>query len=440
MPEIAIDLYKRNSLGSEEFLFSVSGPLNSALNQLTVSPNLPPISALIAQPAILNGTNGLVSTVGGQIEADLNSDANWAPTLASTLNDLQNLRALRLRFRNNSDALQAIPWEAIHNPAHQFLTVHKSLCVEREIKQISVSGPRERLVAGRLKISVILAAAGTNSQEEWQVLSAAVNGWGQSVDLLVIVDSLKMEKTVKTTAFNGNISIQTALVATEYAIRKSLADFQPHILHVFCHGSLANSQYIELSTPASVLGGPPVVMTPFMFAEIKSLWVLVLNACAAGGAVGNGSTSFAADTVKNGVPFVAAMREMVDSTTVSHFTAGFYRGLFSSLQALFTTSTTISLDCRSAMIAGRQSIIGQGPGVAGLDANKSWTFPVLYCGEFDLKIKLRIDTNSDPENFAALVAERRDLVAAIESNAFQGIMQTMIQARVNEINIALERA
>lgn len=292
---------------------------------------------------------------------------------------------------SRSEAEQ-ISWETLCDGNDRFVALDARWPIGRITDPMSsVSRPPAELKLP-VRMMVLISALGIEGQvKEWQVLResiAAARAGGLPVVVKVMVGEPSLYAAIAADIAAGLADAQ--VVPIEKAptrVIQDIRDWQPNILHVFCHGrSDPAGQAIELAngndyanvgvTSGSVRIG--VDQLASLGNSLDNPWLLVLNCCSGGQAATN-LQSIAYQVVSNGFPAAVAMLEPVDAGDAHEFARAFYRSLFASLvkaaQAL-KQAARVPFEWSEAMVDARTAISEQHDS----DANnaREWTLPVLY--------------------------------------------------------------
>lgn len=183
------------------------------------------------------------------------------------------------------------PWEALCNAEGRFLGLDERWAVGRIVETvIPVDGYWH--FEPPLRLAAILSCLGVPAIDEWTALRAAVEATALPLELLVLVSEDTLHAEISQSAPPWvHVEFVPSTVA-EMQVR--LQQFNPHVLHMFCHGlSTETSPHLQVATRADWLTGessslmveagdiggfnPPVDALP---------WLVVLNSCETASATG----------------------------------------------------------------------------------------------------------------------------------------------------------
>ena len=290
-------------------------------------------------------------------------------------------------------AADLLPWEALFSADRNcFLGLDARWPIAR-IFDIAAQPPRERGFEPPLRIIAALAAANTSTtgmeisaKQEWQALHQAVSTAGFDVEMKVFVCEEELKKQIEDL---GQANYEVCLLTGVEDIAKTVADFRPHILHFFCHGSAAPSPHLELATRADWVAGragkiqlePRDIQTMPGLAD--SAWLITLNCCE--GANSRDARSLARTLTGGGFPAVVGMRESVTTDDANVFCSAFYSSLFAQIQRYVQAGCPpTDIEWAQALYEPRRQLCErhwdpntQTRSSAAVQL-KEWTLPVLY--------------------------------------------------------------
>ena len=291
---------------------------------------------------------------------------------------------------SRSEAEQ-ISWETLCDGNDKFVALDARWPIGRITDPMSgVARPPAELKLP-VRMMVLISALGIQGQvKEWQVLRdgiAAARAAGLRVVVKVMVGEPSLFAAIAADVAAGLADVEfAALEKAPTRVIQDIRDWQPNVVHVFCHGrSDATGQGIELANGVDYANGATTGSVRISVDQLESLgaslnnpWLLVLNCCSGGQAATN-LQSIAYRVVSNGFPAAVAMLEPVDAGDAHEFARAFYRSLFASLaraaQAL-RQAARVPFEWSEAMVDARTAISEQHDS----DANnaREWTLPVLY--------------------------------------------------------------
>ena len=284
-----------------------------------------------------------------------------------------------LYFRVSSSDVEAVPFEAVWDDhIESFACLDPRWPIARlPADAAEPAGPftMER----RVRLVAILAAEGVDPAGQLNALRDARNAQsGLAVEVLVLTSSPALVTEINDTQ---DPTWKAELVpATADALVDRLREIQPHLLHIFCHGTAAGPRLLiaqredlavlELSATHFETVAQPAFLAP---------WLVTLNCCE-GAAPGDQMGSLASALVRAGMPAVLGMRKAVDVAMAHGFCADLYKAVFARLAEIAPGGRAVSdLDWASLLHKPRRSLAtvhGALDEVAG--RQKEWTMPVLY--------------------------------------------------------------
>jgi hypothetical protein len=266
-------------------------------------------------------------------------------------------------------------------------------------------------------MTAILAATDRDARGEWEALRDAIEAGGLEAHLTVFVADDALEQAV---AADAKAWVTIGRVPpTKEELLTALERARPQVLHVFSHGTAEDGGFLEVSTPGSAFGDPPLYLEARHVADLRDeLWLVTLDACE-GATPAGGVHSFAYNLVDSGVPAAIGMREVIDQGDANMFCRAFYTRALSRLAQELLPGTTVEVGWAGAAAAAREALCARVPGPAATTAafQKPWTLPVLYArsGRF------LVDT---PAPTPGLDADERERLAA-ELEAFRRALQNL---------------
>jgi hypothetical protein len=362
-----------------------------------------------ATPAVVLSTgNGLMAELARNVEVD--SAINAVATHPAR----QGLRPIF--FEIACDFAEQFPWETLYlHPPADFSACRTPSPVgrlagstraldTRTLDQTSLTAKPE------LRLLAVLAAQGISSIPEFDELHGAKTRGNKSGRFAVNMEAFVSDKTDKQHALQSLQPNEVHDLTCKQDLLDRLRDFQPHILHFFCHGSTAGSPHLQLATTSSRLGlGQPVTLSASDITnqvQQYSLnpWMTVLNCCsgAAPSGAAAASQSFARSLAGPEVPVVVGMAEPIDHLTAHSFCKAFYTNVIDLLLRNFpnlpgsgsAAGPRVTVEWVETLTPTRRSVLedrvggGSSYSVALASDRKWWCMPVLYTveGAFQLAV------------------------------------------------------
>lgn len=386
-------------------------------------------------------TAGVVSAAGDELMAALNAQEDVKQALASTLGNPASC-PIYLEFCTGAEQAERLPWEALHDrsgAAAQFLAMQdywpiarraedqQALPVYRAPAQGSGSSPP------LLKVLAVIAPARANLQdkkgeEEWDALHAALHHLaakpnpGIDLEIRVMVADTHVESHIRSTA----PAVTVVTIPDKRAILDEIKNYQPHVLHVFTHGSTIGGSHIKLAhtydIQSSLRQNKEIASIKIDASEIRAqvrstsvpMWLTVLNCCETAVGVAGGF-SFAFDLISPEIPAAIGMAERIDAREGHAFTKILYPDLIDKAERDLPTGGTpyTAVEWAPLLWFARQSIcesVTQGSSAyLDTDTNKEWTFPVLYVYPAEFRLQRPIAAPSQQAQ-AQVVAQAQSVI------------------------------
>jgi hypothetical protein len=334
-------------------------------------------------------------------------------------------------FKLKSTEWESHAWEALWDESDFFLLKPRrgiARVVEPWGSRSSLSFALEQPV----RIMAVLSAAGlTNGPQCDALLRAAEGNAGTANGIPLHIHVLTGEEGLAdrlraAPGRNDNrlvVTVENIDSGHSRMVSDAIRRFRPHILHFFCHGQVANGVgMLHISDieqhRASLSNLPPdgtqnsFILDFGAFREIIDLaraqgwlWLAVLNACKLGATAAN-VMALAQKLVLGGVPAAVGMTEEIDADDASAFCEAFYSSLFLGLEtasAALASGQEHEVDCAKLLHGPRMSISSlRKPATC----NPQWTFPVVYIGVDNFKLK------KPPQSSGTTIDELANLIRA----------------------------
>ncbi len=241
-----------------------------------------------------------------------------------------------------SDAIasQDLPWETLCAPGDRFLALQPCWPVARML-----AGTRkpvvERTLEPPVRLAAVLSCLGIQADQEWDALRNAVEASGTPIKVLLLLSEPGLFDTVNDSALPW---LTVEMIPQELRdLQDLITEFEPHLLHFFCHGIATAGAHLEIATAPDWLNVSGSSRHRLEAQSIRDLvrsprqspWAIVLNACSTAATAGQatGTQSLAASLVsEHGMPAVIGMREPVLGPDASRFTNAFYTALLADLR------------------------------------------------------------------------------------------------------------
>ena len=299
---------------------------------------------------------------------------------------------------------ETLPWETLCSPTtSSYLGLDERWSLGRMVTPQSQSQAFFTLTPP-LRIVALLSCLGVPAAGELDALRTAVKALGPGqAKLLVFASEEALVDAVDTeiAAGTANEIYDIRLVPGELReLQEVVAEFAPHVLHLFCHGSAVDNPHVRLAVKSSwqdaANQGLFVETSDFRHfcARTDSVpWLVVLNCCDTAAAATDDVQSLALGLALAGfAPAVIGMREPVGSATANLVTSALYGGLVAELSGRIAAPSTTAqpLDWARLVVGARERLTG-GRGMtksAAAASTKEWTLPVVYVRpeEFQLQV------------------------------------------------------
>jgi len=292
-------------------------------------------------------------------------------------------------------AADRIPWETLCAPDGTFLGLEPRWSVARVVDS-AVKLPGTVAFQPPLRIAVLLSCLGISAADEWARLIQAVQASAVPVEILALVGEPDVEETIAKQA-HPNVTVAGIPGADDFPeLREQVVTFRPHVLHLFCHGSLRDGAHLELATQVDWLANAPVsslFLEPNQVAAladpVERPWLAVLNCCEGAGASDQIHTLASSLVYSGGIAAVVGMREPIASDDATLFTERFYPLLLDAVARVAAGSPGV-LDWSGLLVEPRRGLVQRRPGVFTAVAadRREWTLPVLYLRPEDFVVSL----------------------------------------------------
>lgn len=192
-------------------------------------------------------------------------------------------------------------------------------------------------------------------------------------------------------------------------LQEAIRQFQPHILHFFCHGTADGGGQLRIAIGNDILTGSPTSSIVMEVGDLRACapsvgdpaWLVLLNCCEVGNAGSPELSSLALRLLQQGVfGAVIGMREPVLDTDAARFTKAFYQGVLADVQQRIAGTRTGPLRWPGLAVAGRIAVARHDAMSLSAAAalHKGWTLPVVFVafGDFSLTVRQPIPPGAPP--------------------------------------------
>ena len=343
----------------------------------------------------INGPNA-VRQVGEQLAQQLRQNQGIETALSNALLLTPPSPSLSIGFRVGDATAHALSWEALV-ANNDFMALDARWPITRIPRGGNTPDGAQRAFESPLRFVTVISAVGRPGIEEWNGLYAAVTqarAAGLPIHVTLLAGEEK-EVIDVARAVGDNELVVEPVPETARELTEMLQSLEPHILHVFCHGAIANGIHrLEFGTIRDfddLNDGTSSVLVRVdelgLAMGNAHAWAVVLNTCR-GAEADESPLTHAEEIVSSGVPVAVGMRRLVDAADANVFSAAFYRDLFCLIRKAVGTATASgtpsALQWADTLVGARQ-ILRDTHG-ADPSTNDAWTLPVLYArkGKFEL--------------------------------------------------------
>jgi hypothetical protein len=336
----------------------------------------PVVEKLLATSLGIRGTR----VVGERLLAALRQNEAVKTALHDALEQAQC--PISVLFAGKTKNGIALPWETLFDPTWPgFLELRGKTPTSRAVHTSQSSSAPAVLDRPRM-LAVLSAPRPGGAQlpgptDDWsyvelQQIMEAIKESGVTVDLRVLTS----EPSVLKLATEQGLTAEK--ISDASAVVRTIANFGPHFLHFFCHGTDEPSPQLMLYKPADVHTGTPQLRidADLLTRDVGYTCLIVLNSCS-GAAAAEGTQSMAHELVSKRFPAVIGMREPVEWHDATKFTSALYRNMLHILKS--RASDSLDLRIMAALEWPRRAILdkfGAVPDAA--ERHREWTLPVIY--------------------------------------------------------------
>lgn len=298
-----------------------------------------------------------------------------------------------IHFRAADPVAHALSWEALVGN-NDFIALDDRWPVARIARGGSVKEGARRPFQPPLRLVCVLSAVGRSALKEWHALYESVQVARQT-GLPITVTLFSGEEALLTAAKelkDRHLTVRS-IPGPERSLIELIESHEPHVLHMFCHGSITSTvRGLEVGT-ISDFDRDDGRSSILVRAEELGValgrvgtWAAVLNTCKGAESLDE-TLTHAEELVSRGVPIAIGMRRQVDADDASAFAAAFYPGVFRILAAAVAAGAGDHVmhwvDALGQARRRLRDIHGADPSL-----HDAWTMPVLYTrpGRFILQV------------------------------------------------------
>lgn len=355
-------------------------------------------------------TEPAIQAFGASLRAKLSAAAPLQERLLQTFaNGIPGVAAPQpLYFRTGREpSVEAVPFEALWDDAQvRGFACLNGLWPIARIPTDIVAPVGPFLMERAVRIAAVVGAEGVDPVAQVTALLAGCTPpAGLSVELRVFTTTAEAAALVNDRGQPGWSA--EIMPATSDALIAAVKGFQPHLLHLSCHGTadgprllvaqLDDMAVLTLSAEHFKALAQPAFLAP---------WLVTLNCCE-GAAPGEQTASLTSSLVRVGLPAVIGMRKAVDAAMSDAFCANLYAAVMARVAAIAPLGRGGAMfDWATVLHEPRRRLItdfGAPEVVAG--RQKEWTMPILYVASPNLRLRGRPTASSEELTDAALKAE-----------------------------------
>lgn len=302
-----------------------------------------------------------------------------------------------LCFDIEASAGEQIRWEALCDDDGNFLALDGRCHIGRIAEEVTSREVGVRPFLPPLRIAAFLSASGQDATPEWEALSAAIgHATANGVPVVARVylgQRALLDEVVKTKALGAHAAIGVeAMPTTATELERVINEWQPQVVHFFCHGSAAlGAAFLQLATLAEhELGttGSVVLAVDEMvnLTGLREAWLIVLNCCEGAQATERLNSMAYRMVSKGGLAAAIGMQEPVAAGDANQFCAALYPELFSALEAalkMVEGAPPVVINFSQAITAPRRALRNLH---MAAPHNARWTLPVLYLQDRPLEV------------------------------------------------------
>lgn len=348
----------------------------------------------------------VVTRAGKTLMSALNGQADVAQALTAMLGSTTPY-PLYLEFTTGAAGAEQLPWEALHDTSGAnvgFLALEDRWPVARRADY----GPHQPVVRSPdpgqgsspplLRVLAVIAPArnGPNdpkAADEWDALYQGIRSHlaarkRPAVDVefqLVVADA-----NLRNAALKGTTGVSVVMASDKLAVLAEIRNYQPHVIHVFTHGSNVGGSHVKLASTHDALVAKGAASISIDASEIQAevratkgpAWLALLNCCETAVGVGQGF-SFVFDLISPDIPLSVGMAERVEAAECHAFTRTLYPELIDLVERELPSPGTPYgvVEWAPLLWRPRRSVgesVSKSFNYGAAKDNKPWTFPVLY--------------------------------------------------------------
>jgi hypothetical protein len=306
-----------------------------------------------------------------------------------------------------SAGAEGLPWEVLCSPGGDFLGLDERWALARMVEPPQTAAPFYTLTPP-IRIAAVLSCLGVSAVGELAALRESIASVGQGqTQLLVIASEEQLIIDLQTEQQAGQAPevFGVEVMPTDLSeLQRLVSNFGPHMLHLFCHGSVEGGPHVRLALKSDWQAANP---TPGLLAEARDFhgftrrtedlpWLAVLNCCegAAPGPAADAQSLTLGLALEGIAPAVIGLREPVVSDTANLLTRALYTKLLGDLVARIDNAgqPPQPLDWAHLVASARERLARINGQILSQAAasTKEWTMPVVYVrpDEFNIQVAM----------------------------------------------------
>ena len=312
-----------------------------------------------------------------------------------------------------SESAGEYPWETLFAPEQGFLALEGRWPIARIAAQ-QLSEADVRTFAPPLRFMAVMSAVGVSAAEEWRALRTAIADahLDIEIELSLWVGEPELAAQIEQDLASDGLRGTVTMLSDAPALLAAISHVDPHILHLFCHGTGGAAPMLQLATRRDHVRnqGSSIMLEPLALRGVAhATWLVTLNCCE-GGSDAEGARSLAALLISAGYPATIGMREPVASAHAAVFARAFYTAMLRQIDTRLVAGEEAELELAAALVDPRRQLRDlHRDGAGAAERHREWTLPVLYVRPDPLRIKR---VTADPAHPAA---ERKRLTDFLDT-------------------------
>lgn len=346
----------------------------------------PAVSALLTADGAVS-----VPAAGGRLYEELVRHPDVRDWLQAALQAVEPDRYPVYIKIKTPHGVEALPWEALYKPhAGPFLGLDDRWSLTRMVDSQARALPGQP-VAAPIRIVAVLSCLGVPADGELAALRRALAAAGDiHAQMLVLSSERRLVEALQTEIDTGGApGIEVDLVPDTLArLQRRVADYKPHLLHLFCHGTAEGEPYLSIAivedwrNPVrSSLLVDAGQFRGFASDPAAAPWLIVLNCCE-GALAAPGTQSLALSLVRQGAaPAVIGMRRPTVADTAKVVAEAVLETFLDEVLAVANAAGAESELHWPDVIAQARRRLVEVPAMTATtaaDSTAEWTVPVLY--------------------------------------------------------------